>query len=333
MNNKLQALLFIVIAATLISCGSKKKKTIPGGDGMNIQEFAAYFPVKKLPFIYGDSLFPQKENDSLLISAAIYNQFVPDSSIVNNTLGQTATAKFYPVARISNGTAETYLLARGIAANKKALFINVFDKDFKFIAGLPIIKIDKNTPVKQTVSIDPKFNISKVVTRQNPDGSHISGQDVYILNSATRQFMLIMTDSLGDAVGELINPIDTLSRKHKFAADYGTGKHSLISVRDGQRPGRISFFIRIQSEDKECMGELKGEATFTGENIAEYRQGGDPCILQFKFDAHKVSIKEVEGCGSRLGNLQCSFNGDYQRKKEPKKIVEKKGRKIETPKK
>lgn len=331
MNNKLRVLFCIVLATMLAGCGNKKKKSISGGDGVNIQEFAAFFPETKLPFIYSDSLFPKKENDSLLISQAVYNQLVPDSIVVNNTLGQNA--KFYPVARINNGTTETYLLARGIGANQKALFINVFDKEFKFIAALPIIKTDKNTTVKQTVTIDSKFNINKVVTKQNADGSYISGQDVYVLNNATKQFMLIMTDSLGDAIGELINPIDTLPKKHKFAADYGSAKTHLVSIRDGQRPGRISFFIRIQSSDKECMGELRGEATFTGENAAEYRQGGDPCILHFKFDAHKVTITEVEGCGSRLGNLQCSFNGNYPRKKEPKKLAAKKENKTEASKK
>ncbi len=44
-----------------------------------------------------------------------------------------------------------------------------------------------------------------------------------------------MTDALEDKVTELLNPIDTFLRKHKYAADYGSGKLNLVSIRDGRK--------------------------------------------------------------------------------------------------
>ena len=51
--------------------------------------------------------------------------------------------------------------------------------------------------------------------------------------------------------------------------------------------------------------------------MAEYREPGDPCALQFNFTSFAVTVKEVGGCGSRRG-LRCSFNGTYPRKKDKK---------------
>ncbi len=60
--------------------------------------------------------------------------------------------------------------------------------------------------------------------------------------------------------------------------------------------------------------ELKGEALFKATNVAEYREGGDPCVLRFIFTSSSVTLKEVEGCGSHRG-LRCSFDGSLQEKK------------------
>ena len=54
--------------------------------------------------------------------------------------------------------------------------------------------------------------------------------------------MLIVTDALDDKVTELTNPIDTFSRKQKFTGDYGSGKLNLVSIRDGRKNDRLSFY-------------------------------------------------------------------------------------------
>lgn len=330
MFKKLYAVLFLSIALLMVACGGKEKNDKKDDGKVDFKEFSDFFSDAKLPFVYSDSLFPKKENDSILIAPEIYHQFIPDS-IVLRSFGQTAKPKFYPVAKLLNGNEETYLLSRGIAGDKKILFINAFDKTSKFIASLPILKIDKNNVGKHTLTIDPNFNINRTVVRPIGDGNTISGQDVYVLNAGAGQFTLVMTDSLGDAVSELINPIDTLPRKHKFSADYGNGKSNLISIRDGLKPGRLSFFVYIGDVAKDCNGELKGELMFTNNDTAEYRQGGDPCVIRFIFTKNNVTLTEVEGCGSRLGNLQCSFNGVYPRKKPVKKVVEKSVKENERP--
>lgn len=130
--------------------------------------------------------------------------------------------------------------------------------------------------------------------------------------------MLIMTDALIDKVTELINPIDTLPRKHKLSADYGPGKMNLVSIRDGRKNDRLSFFVHFEKNNGECTGELKGEAFFKSPTVAEYREDGDPCILTFTFTSSSVTLKE-ENCGSRRG-MKCSFDGSFGRRKWVKPV-------------
>lgn len=95
--------------------------------------------------------------------------------------------------------------------------------------------------------------------------------------------MLIMTDALEDKVTELINPIDSFARKQKFTADYGSGKMNLVSIRDGRKKGMITFFIHFEKDNGNCTGELKGEAKMISNTMAEYKEAGQPCSIQFNF--------------------------------------------------
>ena len=158
-----------------------------------------------------------------------------------------------------------------------------------------------------------------MVTLKNIDGSLSEGKDAYVLNAEAGNFMLIMTDALNDKVTELINPIDTLPRKNKVSADYTNGKMNLVSVRDGRKNDRISFFIHFEKNNGECSGELKGEALLKSPTTAEYREAGDPCVLKFIFSSASVRLKEEEGCGSRRG-LKCAFDGSFTRKKYVKPV-------------
>mgnify|MGYP007126782460 FL=1 len=299
------------------SCSEKKKKSMAGDDEVTVEDFIEFYPEINLPFKYSDTSFPKKENDSLLIAESIFYKFTPDSTI--NAFFGKSKPKFYSVGRCHNGGEETYLITRGVTKDKKMLLLSAFDKDKKFIAKLPIIRVDKTTTLSSVVvAIDAKFNISKNITKRLPRDITIQGNDVYILNNSSKQFMLVMTDSLGEASGELINPIDTLPKTQKYAGDYGDGKMNLISFRDGQREGRMLVFVHLRNEKDGCEGELKGEVDFISPTTAEYRQGGDPCILRFVFGTTGVKIQEVEGCGSRLGTLQCTFNGNYPKQKPQK---------------
>ncbi|MGJ7030011.1 hypothetical protein [Niabella hirudinis] len=305
---------FLAVAVVFfVACGGKKKKKMTGDDAVNIEEFMEAYPVLPLPFTYGDTSFPVRENDSFRIAPEVLHQFIPDS-VTRKVFDAGSRPGYYPVGTVQAGDGSFYLLTRGIARQRKALLITAHDKKKQFIAALPVIKLTGNTNVSITVTIDQRLNINKDLSQKLPNGIEISGHDVFVLNTAAKNFSLIMTDSLGDGFTELINPIDTLGRRQKYAGDYGDGRMNLVSFRDGQREGRMRFFIHLEKDNKECVGELKGDAIFSSPTVAEYRQGGDPCVLRFIFDKNSVSLEEVEGCGSRLGALQCSFNGEYPRR-------------------
>ncbi|MFC0772745.1 hypothetical protein [Terrimonas alba] len=305
--------LFVLFAVMMVSCKSKKP-SLSGEDPVEIADFIDFFPAAKLPYQVADSTLLRKEKDSLLISYKVFTQFVPDS-ILTQALGKTTKIKIYPLARIDGD--ETYLFAKTIAGNKRAALILGFDKKQQFIAGMPFLKQDDLAATQQAASIDTRYSIYKTILKKNANGTVSEGKDVYVLNSGSKSFMLIMTDALDDRVSELTNPIDTFSRKQKYTADYGSGKMNLVSFRDGRKNDRLSFFIHFEKNNGECTGELKGEAIIKSPTLAEYREGGDPCVLQFKFSSSAVTIKEIDACGSRRG-LRCSFDGIYPRKKEAK---------------
>ena len=305
--------LFLFFIILLAACKSKKT-SLSGDEPVEVADFIEFFPDTKLPYQPADSVLLKKEKDSLLISYKVFTQFVPDS-ILSQVFGKTVKPKIYPLAK--NKGDETYLFAKAIAGNKRTVLVLCFDKKNQFIAAMPFLSLDQLAGTQQTANMDSRYTITKSLFRKNKDGTVSEGKDVYVLNSGAGSFMLIMTDALDDKPTELTNPIDTISRKQKYTADYGSGKMNLVSIRDGRKNDRLSFFIHFEKNNGECTGELKGEAIIKSPTIAEYREGGDPCILQFRFTSSSVTIKELEGCGSRRG-LRCSFNGTYSRKKETK---------------
>jgi len=305
--------LFLFFIILLAACKSKKP-SLSGDEPVEIEDFIEFFPDTKLPFQVADSTLLKKEKDSLLISYKVFTQFVPDS-ILSQFLGKAVKPKIYPLAK--NKGDETYLFVKAVAGNKRTVLVLGFDKKNQFIAAMPFLSLDQLAATQQTGSMDSRYTITKSLFRKNIDGTISEGKDVYVLNSGAGNFMLIMTDALDDKTTELTNPIDTISRKKKYTADYGSGKMNLVSIRDGRKSDRLSFFIHFEKNNGECTGELKGEAIIKSPTMAEYREGGDPCILQFRFTSSSVTVKELEGCGSRRG-LRCSFDGTYSRKKETK---------------
>ena len=304
----------------MAGCKPKKKPALTGDDPVEVTDFIDFFRPLGLPFQFSDSILSKKENDSLLIGSKVFTQFVPDS-LLTKTFGKGTKAKIYPLGKVIVSRAETYLFAKIIAGDKKGIFVFCFDEKQKFITGMPVLIPDQLSSTWQTVIIDKKLTISKTVQQKNKDGTFNEGKDVYVLNKDAKKFMLIMTDALDDKVAELINPIDTLPRKNKFSADYGTGKTNLVSIRDGRKTDRITFFIYFEKSNGECTGELKGEAIMRSSTTAEYRESGDPCILKFTFTSAAVKLTE-ESCGSRRG-LKCLFDGSFAKRKLIKSVSSK----------
>ncbi len=317
MNCKPLVYLLIVCASLFNACKEETKKTdLTKEETATVEDFLAAFPEVETPFRYADTVLTQKQYDSLRINNKIVAQFIPDS-VFTGTFGKGAKTKFYPYAKMYNSNKLQYLIGNAIDAKKKASFLLVFDKKNQFMAATPLLVLDALANTEQQVSFDRNArSIFKGITRKNADESVSQGQTAYAFDEATATFALVMTQPLDNKAPDLINPIDTFSRKQKYTADYGTGKNNLVSIRDGRRDNKITFFIHIDKDNGDCTGELKGEATFKSPTVAEYRVGGDPCVLEFKFTNSSVTLTEVEGCGAKR-DLRCSFNGSYARKKTP----------------
>jgi hypothetical protein len=311
---QLKYLIVAVMAIGLFAaCKDKKKPTLLGDKPVEVSDFIESFATVNLPFLATDSIFKKKDKDSFLINNKIFNQFVPDS-VIGKVFGKNTKPKIYSLGKAEVPDAETYLFIKAYTNEKKSVMLLSFDKQSKFIASMVGMLQDQNVGTMQSFAVDKKYAITKTVQLKNPDGSMTDGKDVYVLNVDAKDFMLIMTDALGDKVTELTNPIDTLTRKHKFAADYGTGKMNLVSIRDGKKSDRLQFFVHFEKEGSECKGELRGEATIISPTTAEYREGGDPCILTFTFSSSSVSLSE-QSCGSHREGLKCGFDGSFPKKK------------------
>lgn len=313
--------------ALVAGCKAKKKPSLSGDDPVKIGDFIEFFRPVNLAFRVADSVLQKKDKDSLLISYKVFTQFVPDS-LLSKVFGKGVKPKMYPFGRAEESGGGTYLFVKAVTPSRRAAFILAFNKKDKYVAGMTGLLPDQSSATSQSVVMDKKYTITKAVLRRNANGSINEGKDVYVLNAEAKNFMLIMTDALEDKVTELVNPIDTLSRKHKLSADYASGKMNLVSVRDGRKNDRLSFFIHFEQNNGECTGELKGEAMIKSSSLAEYRANGDPCVLKFIFSSSSVTLKEQEGCGSHRG-LRCSFDGSFARKKyvkpaAPKKLTVKK---------
>jgi len=311
----------LALIFSVLGCKSKKKPSLAGEEPVAISDFIDFFEPVRLPFEAGDTIFRKKENDSLLISYKVISGFVPDSFLLKINSKKNKIS-YYAVGRLTTPEKLKYILIKTTGISIKQLVLLVFDKQDKFITGITVLQPDQIANTTQSISIDKRFAVIKTTTRKNTDGSISEGKNVYALDLATGKFSLVMTDPLEDKK-ELINPIDTLPRTLKFSADYGNHQMNLVSVRDGRSKGKIRFFIHFEKNNGNCTGELKGEAVFIKPTIAEYRQGGDPCVLQLIFTSKLVTLKEMGGCGSRRG-LECSFDGSFVKKKIPKPVVIKK---------
>ena len=307
----------VVIFILLAGCGNERKKpSMTGTDEVVVGDSIESFQLTKPPYEVVDTSLGKKEKDSLLIGNKIFAQFVPDSVLVK-IFGKNAKPKIYSGKRIELEDKENYLFSKVVTNDKKAMIVLCFGMDNKFKGSLPLLVQDASPATTQISGIDRRFSFYKNTILRKPDGSTADGKEVYIYNEDAGQFLLIMTDPLDDRIKEVINPIDTLQKKNKFSGDYVRDKMNIVSVRDGNKPGKMYFFIHIDRNNGECSGELKGEAGFISANAAVYRQPGDPCSLQFNFSSSSVVVKELDACGSHRG-VKCSFDLSFPRKKEPR---------------
>jgi hypothetical protein len=309
-------LIGLISVFVLFACKHKKKVSLSGNDPVDIADFIESFEPLNTPYQIADTSVAKKKTDTLLISYQVFTQLIPDT-VLSHVFGKNAKPKIYPMGRVVAGDQGNYLFVKGILTDRKTALVICFDKKNNFITAMPALQLDANPATEQYFNIDKRYTISKSIMRKNRDGTISEGKNVYVLNAPAKSFLLIMTDALDEKTVELINPIDSMSRKNKYAGDYVKDKVNLVSIRDNKKNDRITFFVHFEKRNN-CTGELKGEAKFTSANTAVYRSPGDPCVLQFSFTSSSLSMNETEGCGSHRG-VDCLFEGVYPKKKEPKR--------------
>jgi hypothetical protein len=311
----------LFLAVMVLACNNEKKEEPEDESVFRYESFSGRFKDAKVPFSLSDTaLLNNKDTASVRNQAFI--ALIPDS-VIKKLFSKTSKVRYIPLASVKAANGEQYFILKAESGSRKAALLVTFDQEHNYGAALPFLVPDSDPKTLQVSTLDKAYSIVRNVSQRTDDDVLMEGKDVYVYNKDARQFTLIMTDLLDEGKQEVINPVDTLPRTHKFSADYTQGKRSILSVRDGRTPKELTFFVHFEKNDGECTGELKGSLFFTTTTTAVYRQGGDACVLEFDFKKSSVTMREVEGCGSHRG-MQCLFEGTFTKKKEPKSKTAKK---------
>jgi hypothetical protein len=302
---------FVFLFCLMMSC-SNNKPAEKVENNFSYEELAKSFKQVSVPYQLSDS-FLVSSKDTNSIRFAEFETMI--DSLKTSTLGK-AKAKYIPLALLKVPKAESYMIVRANAGNKKAAYLLAFDNKQKFSAAMPFLLPDNDRTTFQSSSIDRSYSIIKSISKKGANDVMVDGKEVYGFDASSGRFNLILTDKLENEAREMINPIDTLGQMHKFSGDYYLDKHSLVSVRDGRNANQLNIFIYLDRNKGKCIGELKGEI-LVKDKAAVFRQSGNPCALELVFGNNTVTLKEKEGCGSSRG-VDCVFDGTYAKKKKPK---------------
>jgi hypothetical protein len=304
-----------LLVIIILSC-KDEKVNLSGDTLIKPIDFMEAFPVLTLPFTVADSNLA-KIGDSTIISAAVLQQFVPDSTI-KILVNTNKKYVVHPVGRIEK-TDENYLLATIIQNKKKLVIALVFDKKNQFLAAKTVFENFENDGYLHALSVnrEPTFVISK--EKISSDTKQLLFSRVGWAYGTDNMFMVVMNDTNEDTKksNEVINPIDTLPKTNKLSGDYVQDKKNYISLRDGKYPNTYIFFIHFEKREGTCVGELKGEFKMKDATEAVYNQAGDPCVIDFSFEDRNIILKEKGSCGNRRG-MQCFFDDTFTKKKEAK---------------
>jgi len=313
----LKRLLFCSALTLLITCNHKNSEN---ESKIEPEDFLAMFPTLNLPVNFADSSLSKKHGDSLL-GPEIVKQFISDT-LFQKQFGKSGKPRFYAAGKLVVKKAETYLFIKALGQTKKVLYLACLDPDLHFKTGMPLVIREEGNEMRYASTIDNKYAVSISQLHRDAEGKTYFVRAVYIYNPEGVFTLIMMESNQGKPrTTQVYNPIDTLSKKHKFTGDYIQDKRNFISFRDGKNNSVLRFFVHFEKKNN-CSGEMKGEANFTSATSAMYRSSGDPCTLQFSFTSSSVSMKEIQGCGSHRG-LDCIFEGTYPKKKQVKKNEQK----------
>ncbi|MGZ3844518.1 MAG: hypothetical protein ACXVBH_00585 [Flavisolibacter sp.] len=302
----------VLLVILLWSCGNGKTDE----NGFSYEKFAGLFPKEQAAYQLSDADL-LSDRDTAVIRSPEFAKFISDS-LKNKLFGKGTKVRYVAMARVKAPKNTTYYIVKASGGGKKVALLMPFTND-QFDVAFPFLVPDNDATTSQLSSIDKSNAIIKAVSQKKSAGDIAEGREVYQYVPGARKFTLLLTNPLNN-IAEVINPIDTLARKHRFSADYMKDKKNYISIRDGRSSNELLFFIHIEKGD--CSGEIKGTLLLTASNRAVYRQSGEPCQLSLQFLGNAITVKEGGGCGSRRG-LDCSFDGTYNRKKEKSKAIKK----------
>ncbi|RYY38253.1 MAG: hypothetical protein EOO08_15205 [Chitinophagaceae bacterium] len=304
----------LLLLLGMVACSDEPKKDTPvatGSDvsGFSYDAFANTFPKASLPYAVADSVL-EKGSDTAQIHQPGFAALLPDSLSQSLFGGKPA---YWPLARLDDVQNAACFVVYAVGGGREAVLLYRFEQK-KFSAVIPLLLLDKDGATAQVTTIDKSGTITCSISKKLPKEQTAEGKEVYVYNAELKSFTLIGNDPLEDDQ-DVLNPIDTLSRKHALAGDYVKNDRNFVSIRDARNPSEINFFVHFEKGEEDlCVGELKGTALLTSSTTAVYRQGGDPCVLELTFSGNTVMLREMEGCGSRRG-VQCVFEGSFTRKK------------------
>lgn len=319
-------LLALVVVVLLDACSEKNKPSLSGKEPVDISDFITFFHDTDLPFVISDTTLDNKVSDSLLISNTIFTSFVPDS-VLTKDFGK-AKPKIYALGKAKEKGKETYVFVRASIGNKRTAYVICFDNKNKYMSALRLLRSDAdNNYTSAYGSLDKKFQITTYRETKNKSDIADFKRNIFIYNDASHEFTLIVTEPGQELSADVQNPIDTLSQKNKYTGDYVADKRNFISFRDSRKPSEIIFFTHFEKNKGECKGELKGTARLVSSKVAQYREAGNPCTLEFTFGTSSVTMKEVDGCGTYRG-IKCFFDGTYPKKKKKETKSKSKNKKV-----
>jgi hypothetical protein len=302
----------VLLIVLLWSCRNGKTDE----NKFSYEKFADLFPAEQATYQVSDADL-LANRDTTVIRSPEFAKFISDS-LKTKLFGKGSKIRYVAMARVKAPKNTRYYIVKATSGSKKVALLLPFTND-QFDIAFPFLVPDGDGTTTQLSTIDKSNAIIKAVSQKKPGGDMAEGREVYQYVPEAKQFTLLLTNPLNN-VAEVINPIDTLSRKHKLSGDYVKDKKNFVSIRDGRSSNEVLFFIHIEKGD--CSGEVKGTLLMTATNRAVYRQSGDPCQLSLQFSGGALTVKEGGGCGSRRG-LDCSFDGTYNRKKDKSKPTKK----------
>lgn len=307
-------LILFIALGSLAAC-STKKKSLSSEEVETPEDFIVSFTELTLPFVISDTTVDNKLSDSALINAKLIGKFLPDT-LFKEFKG--TKPKYYAYGRASDKTGEHYLFMKAATTARQAAYLIVFDKEYNFKAGMPLVTNRTDRNIHAEGGLDKRFTIIRNKTRVGKDGQSYYNKNAYVYNNIGTFTLILQESNEALEVKEIFNPIDSLPMTGKWSGNYVKDKKNFVTVRDGAKPDRIQFFVHFEVNNGECTGELKGEASIIKPGLARYTAPGDPCALEFSFTARSVSLSELQGCGNYRG-IKCFFSGSYPKKALPKK--------------